>query len=300
MQLSQSHSEKSCPGFAELSSAMDQVEPEFGRWSDHCQSCSACRKILKDMQMTDAAVKNCIEFESSKAGPITAAIKREFYRKIELEQRKKCHSRSNAKLALQLAAALMICCTVIFWALRGTIYSTPPSVSQSSTSSIDLDDFPYYSNAEVDQDNLPRKTFSENTVTLHDFMPAGYGSDPVFIDHAFNQAKKKAVPADIAGVVNHVWIVKDLNTMGEELSHLESKIEGRHALDIKCGLDEVTLTGKISKLHLVKLVKLLHDSGFELISPQSPQPEETLFRGEPSTQVYYSSCFVTVDSPPNP
>ncbi|HPN83863.1 MAG TPA: zf-HC2 domain-containing protein [Victivallales bacterium] len=87
--------------------------------------------------------------------------------------------------------------------------------------------------------------------------------------------------ANINDIVRHVWIWNK-----EGLAPSISDILKNSGIESfqKDGNEHVLIT---EKMRLVKIVRALHSEGYELLSPDEPQPESKRFSGHPEQKVEY-------------
>ncbi|MFA7230180.1 MAG: hypothetical protein WC071_02810, partial [Victivallaceae bacterium] len=151
------------------------------------------------------------------------------------------------------------------------------------------DNYPYYAGS--DSGSMGGALF-ENSIPLQNLVGAGFGdSEPVF--GAGKTDKNSPAPAVIADSVRHVWVVKSLTGLENELKKLFQ--QSGIALDkisSKMSGNAVNIKASITKIELVKLVKLCKASGFELLTSQVPQPEQNIFEGQASDPVTYTAQFM--------
>jgi hypothetical protein len=277
-----------CPDIEQLNAFYDGVLPEDSPVAEHVRSCDKCQKTLEVYGKVGEALKEHCRISEKQ---ITESIKKGFYRKLEQAQSRQ--TIMMPKFIFQMAAALAICSGVIYFALQGTM-STPENVITSpaaaSTEEIDPGRYPYYTGSDS---GVLSGSINENSIPLRNFIPAGFGdTEPVFNVSTSRARKGTPKPVAIAKRVRHVWVVKNIGQAHNALLGMLKKYAVGSNISLQDVKGKLHLKGTLTKLQLVKLVKLCKKAGFELLSPQAPQPEQNLFQGSGSATTQYNAVFM--------
>ncbi|MHB9138437.1 MAG: hypothetical protein ACYC4Q_03445 [Victivallaceae bacterium] len=282
---------KRCPSPEAISAFFDgelaSGSPEF----NHIKSCPECNKILSSYVAIDRALKSMRQEKDAAA--LASSITEGFYRKLQEPVHK---SIPFPKYILRIAAAAAVIGGVIYFSADSLLKNTPqkqntgfaPQPSLASNAKLKPDHYPYYTGS--DSGGVLNDAINENAVPLQNLVNVDYGNsfNPVFkVDDSSNG--KPGNPVPISSSVRQVWVVPDLK---DSVAAFKTMLErsGIPRKDVTSGGsgNSFKVQSVMTKGQLVNLVKACKGAGFELISPQAPQPEQNTFLGKASDPVFFS------------
>lgn len=266
---------------------LDSGSPE----SLHIKSCPECNKILNSYAAIARALKSMRQNKDAAAliHSITAGVHRKLLEPAH-------NSIPFPKLLLRIAATALIAGAALYFAANSMLTAEPQKtvapVSQtalvSAANPMDKRDaYPYYTGSDS---GVFSGATSGNAVPLQNLVNVDYGSsfNPVFkMDSAADG--KSGKPVQIGGSVHQVWVVPDLKDSAAIFKQLLERYNVPQK-DISAAVSgsSVKIQTVMTKGQLVNLVKSCKSAGFELISPQSPQPEQKTFFGKAADPVFFS------------
>jgi hypothetical protein len=281
-------STENCPTLEQLSDLFDNKTVLPVELTKHIQVCPACKQKLSEFRMLELTLKR--HLITSVPENLIADIKAGVHRKLD-ETETPHHD--FPRMFLKIAAAFVIISFAIFYSTN--IFRTPTvkrpaqriyPVKMEPTVSYDNDHFtPYYSS---DYSGIMPGVITENSIPLNNIVGANYGGnrEPVF--QVNNLSNGQNSPVTIAPSVHQVWIA----TKPEKAALMLNK--NLHDLKVAPFNTKITEengefsgTVNLTKMQLVKLVRLCKQDGMDLLSPQAPQPEHDKFSGKPDTRIIY-------------
>ncbi len=251
----------------------------------HIKHCNKCQKILAAYAELDQYIKKNAQINNVE--PLVQSIRKNVWQIIEEKPAKL----NLFDLMLRTAAGLVIAGGVTYLIVSQYFMSAKieksVSINSQLTSSgnqIKAQTFPYYTGSEYQQ--LPGS--NSDGIPVRSLIGANYGNkfSPVFISE---KDAPGSAPASIGTNVKQVWMTNDIKSSSNKL-HLALERVGIADKNIflvnKNGLMQLQMV--MTKSQLVNFVKNCEQSGFELMSPQAPQPEQNEFLGNANDPVYYS------------
>ncbi len=267
---------------------LESGSPEFR----HIKSCPECNKVLNSYAAIARALKSMRQDKDTAAlvNSITAGV----HRKLQAPAPR---SIPFTKYILRIAATAAIAGVALYFAANSMIDTkpaktaapaspanlVPPQVARQDKQEL----YPYYTGS--DSGVLSGAT-AENAVPLQNLVNVDYGNsfNPVFkMDSAADG--KSGKPAPIGGSVHQVWVVPDIKDSAITFKKLLDRY-GVPQKDISTAVNGNSFKAQtlMTKGQLVNLVKSCKGAGFELITPQAPQPEQNTFLGRASDPVFFS------------
>lgn len=277
-----------CPSPEAISAYFDGELASNSSEFQHIKSCPECNKILNSYTEIARALKSMRQEKDP--GELVSSITEGFYRKLQEPVHK---SIPFPKYILRVAAAAIIG-GVIFFSADSLLKNTPPKKNVALTPQASLaskskpDHYPYYTGS--DSGGVLTDAINENAVPLRNLVNVDYGNsfNPVFkVDDSADG--KSGNPVPIGSSVRQVWVVPDLK---DSVTTFKTLLErnGIPRKDVTSGIsgNSFKVQSVMTKGQLVHLVKACKGAGFELISPQAPQPEHNTFLGKASDPVFFS------------
>jgi hypothetical protein len=278
-----------CPLPEVISAFFDGTLESGSPESRHIKFCPECNKILNSYAAIARALKSTRQDKSSAAlvNSITAGV----HRKL----REPAHdSIPFQKYALRIAATAAVAGIALYFAASSMINTGPqkvvaPALQTNFASALGSRQelYPYYTGSDS---GVLSGAIAENAVPLQNLVNVDYGNSfsPVFkLDSA--AGGKSGKPALINGSVHQVWVVPDIKDSAATFKKLLERY-GVPQKDINTAAsgNSFKVQTLITKGQLVNLVKSCKGAGFELITPQAPQPEQNTFSGRASDPVFFS------------
>jgi len=274
--MSKEINQTTCPECELVSAYFDgEIDPASAEFA-HIKACPECKKRLQSYQNISDILKEELLSATPKNLSVTILA--------EVKRRNKARNQHNFRFhfSLKFAAMFILIGLVLIMLL-------PKKTAETDVKN-KIRPLPEFLNLNVQKDNymttmkLPNNSGTADnngTIDWDHFLPASTQprNEIYFIDE---NAKEK--PAIISPVVKQIWIVKDLNAGMKEFAKLAEKDHIKFTKN-RNGNSEINL--KISKLQLVELVRKCHKTGFKLLSPTQPQPEQNIFTGNKNDIVSY-------------
>ncbi|OGV33812.1 MAG: hypothetical protein A2020_11840 [Lentisphaerae bacterium GWF2_45_14] len=268
-----------CPGREAVSAFLDGELPPESTDAVHIRSCPECLALLESYRLADTAMKDALA--ASVPENINARIKRRVHAKIYVEEQKEARRSVSSiffpSFVFRMAAGLLFCAAVVLY----TVY-------------------PWSARKSHGKNNRPLIAENSSTMELKNGVPGAVSFND-FAPVSFKEPKKPftqspAGPEQGAVIpenLTQVWLVSDTASAEAVLKEIVSKA-GIEKVDYSPGPDGDVLKAhfELTKLQLVKLVKSCGASGFKLLSPSAPQPEQNVFVGLPSDKINYEASFV--------
>ena len=281
-----------CPDSEVLGAWFDGELPKNSPEAKHIRECPLCTRQLQLFELFEKTLKR--RFTSVEDNELILRITAGVHKKLE-EGEKSIKSHHFMSMAFRIAASVVICASAAVFFLQDNPVADDsgqltPATSLASKSS---GDFPYYTDSQSKLGSLT----SSNAIPLHKLVSVDYGntSSPVF--EAAKQmgklAKSKDKPVAIAPEVKQVWIVKDPAATRKLINEVLNKEEvpqvyRRMAMTGK----SLEMSTKLTKMQLIKLVRSCTSAGYDLVSPEAPQPEQNVFKGKADDPVLYNAVFI--------
>ncbi|QSH40394.1 hypothetical protein P0136_13495 [Lentisphaerota bacterium ZTH] len=283
------NSQNRCPSFEEISAYFDGIN-EVPGIDLHIENCAVCRRALQEIAELDAAIKANTYIADDELMQLAAGIKDGFSQKNELESANS--GMPFPRVILHLAAALAICCAVVYVSVQGLTdnLSTGGVIdpAQKAVAASQMDKFPYYTST---GSGVLSNGENENSVEVENLIPANFSdTQPVMFKDNVPADANLANPINIRSKVDHVWVVKSIVKADDALKKMIRQSGVMMQLHQQGSV--ITMTGTLNKLQLVNLVRACSDAGFELVSPVAPQPEQHYFKGRSEEPVNYQAQFL--------
>ncbi len=279
-----------CPSPEAISAFFDGELAADSPESRHIKSCSECNKILSSYAAIARALK-CMRQDKDCAA-LVKSITSGVHRKL---QEPAVRNIAFPKHILRIAAAAAIIGGVIYFSADSLLKNAPqektalaPQANLVSNTRAKPDHYPYYTGS--DSGVLPG-AITENAVPLQNLVNVDYGNsfNPVFkVDDSADG--KPGNPVPISSSVRQVWVVHNLKDSVATFKNLLER-NGIPRQDVTSGINgnSFKIQTVMTKGQLVNLVKSCKGAGFELTSPQAPQPEQNTFLGKASDPVFFSA-----------
>jgi hypothetical protein len=271
-----------CPDFEDISAyfdnELDVTSPEY----IHIKTCELCQQELEACSKIDFSIKR--EFREGVpdgfAEGLIASIKAE-------EMRDASPAPLGFRKILRVAALFFICGVAAYFIISGTDTVVP------ATSSVDLSPEPlvFLNKKEVlrapyhFQPLRKAAAGTENSIDMKKFMNVSSGTSGGEYLSGLTCSNKHT--AFIKPVVKQIWSVDNLHRVKDKI--LEFAVASNIRADRKGNL---VAQFNLTKKELAEFVRYCKKSGFRLLSPSQPQPEETTFLGNKNDKVSYTATFV--------
>lgn len=278
-----------CPSFVSLSALADNELPQDHPDYIHIKSCSECQIKLQKLQTLNSCISNAV-LSLNENEIVHEKCIESFRAEIRF---KRANLPNYPLIILKSVAVLAIFAGILFYLLeifqqKSRTLSVRDDVNGKEVAISDKQEIPTTSIELTRNNNDEKIELAQkhnrsplNSFDLYDFKSAGSGVQQNLISQNIrfqNNKEERAVP--IADIVRHNWIWTNKNKPAPDLHSLLKKYKYSQTSN---DVIEISLT----KEELVKLVMELHNSGFELLSNEEPQPETKLFFGNPSDKVEY-------------
>jgi len=272
-----------CPGYEDISAFFDDEldvnSPEYF----HIKECQSCQLELEAYRKVDRSIKS----EFSDAVPDGFAD--DLIVAIRARQKREASSDPLPFRGLLRVAALFLICGIVVYALI-TASSGPIVVNTVISPSEPL---VFLNNKQPYQDFSnccfqPSRKYAagtENSIDMRKFMNVSVGnSNEKYLPGFKDQSKRTAF---IKPIVSQTWSVDNLQRAEGEIAKFadSSRIEKNKSGNLVAKFD-------LTKKELAELVRRYKKSGFRLLSPSQPQPEQTIFAGNQDDKVKYTATFV--------
>jgi hypothetical protein len=276
--------------------ALEAGSPE----ARHIKSCPECNKVLNSYAAIARALKSMRQTKNTAAlvSSITAGV----HRKLQEPLRS---SIPFTKYILRIAATALIAGVALYFAASSMLNTAPqkvavptsqPNLAAAAAKQDKQELYPYYTGSDS---GVLSGAIAQNAVPLQNLVNVDYGNsfNPVFkLDSSVDG--KSGKPVQINGSVHQVWVVPDLKDSASTFKTLLERY-GVPQKDISTAVsgNSFKVQSLITKGQLVNLVKSCKGAGFELITPQAPQPEQNTFSGRASDPVFFSAELLQNEQP---
>lgn len=281
-----------CPDSEVLGAWFDGELPENSPEAEHIRACPQCTRQLQLLELFEKSLKE--RFISMENDDLIKRITAGVHKKLE-EDEKSSKSHHFMSMAFRIAAAVVICASAAVFFLQDTPADaagnlTPATALASSASS---GEYPYYTDSQSQLGSLT----SSNSIPLHKLVSVDYSNSDTPVFEAAKQigklAQSKEKPVVISPEVKQVWIVKNPTATRKLINEILNKedipqVYRRMALTGKT----LEMSTKLNKMQLIKLVRDCTSAGYELVSPEAPQPEQNVFQGNADDPVLYNAVFI--------
>lgn len=267
---------KQCPDNEIISAYYDGELDGESPEALHISSCPECAKILESYADMDKALKN--KFTCEIPANLTEKVKKTIHRRINAEKR---ISIPFPVLLLRIAASLFIASVILFYV---SSLVKDREIKTAATSKHEI-----------------RKNVSGGLgiIPFEDYVKASFRAPPVSTPlltapDTANRTGKIEKSAALPDKVSQVWVTRNIEKLPSLISTLTAKagISSENTnITINDG-NTANLDMKLSKGQLFNFVRLCKNSGFELLSPHAPQPEQKVQQGTENEDVNYNASFV--------
>lgn len=258
--------EKGCPGTEQISAYFDKECKNPEMIEQHLKECPECQAFFDALSKIDYSLKHGVRNQTGSDEEISAQILKRVHETVG--EFKKPGKRFFLSPVQWRAASLLL----IAGALGYFIW----------------DDY----QARHGMPELPMRVESSAKV------PAALASfsggtplqmkelKPVYFAAAGTIADGSADSAVISPEIRHVWQGPHLSR--ESLQKLLSKLN-LHPIRLELTGSQWNIAFKCTKLQAVHFVRELANVGYQLLSPDQPQPESSKFRGSAEDSVFYTA-----------
>ena len=297
-----------CPDFEVLSSYFDGEHKLDAKALEHIKVCEKCSKTLADFAQMSKSFKSTLC--SSEREEVVMRVKAGVHDKLKRELQA-----PPAKTTIDFpywissaAAALAVCALGVYMITHMEHPSSPDRQIAASVENVDprptaspsaLVDAGLVASAPVQARpvaplNVGSSSDSFGAIDLKQLSSVSFGGDDGarMIAGAVDNAPSR--PAMIEPVVRHVWMVQGGSDLSARLNAISSALslnsKGLSATADAKG--EYNLALDLTRRQAVAFVRALKSSGYELLSPQAPQPEQSVFSGDGAEPVTYEASFI--------
>lgn len=296
-----------CPESEALSAHFDREEPLDKDAATHVSVCETCGKRLADYGLISKNLKSVLS--SSQPEDLALRIKAGVHEKLKREAQR---PPINFPYWLSSAAAAVAVCALGAYmvthmerpqreaepqpmeyaekltASPSALVPSELSVPQSAAPSIAATEAPVL----PARRNMPD---SFGAIDLNQLSSVSFGGDDgarMMAGAAESGTFKR--PATIDSSVKHVWMLQTGVDLPGYLKSMEStlSLDPRRISTAAEGDGEVRVSFDVSRRQAVAIVRSMKAAGFELLSPQQPQPEQKVFNGNGDEPVKYEANFV--------
>jgi hypothetical protein len=269
-----------CPALDKISDFFDKRLDLHCREYHHIENCAECQKILNSYLMIQKYCQKKSNISNNEL--ITSNIRKVFWEQHRIPHKKILFFRpafiaAAAGLIVAAGAGLLVLLQSAAPIHQNNANTNHPEMTAAHISSMK---FPYYTGKEYlsGKDNA--------AIPAHSLIGANFGNgfSPVFISE---KKLSGAKPVEIASNVRQVWIGSNSKSSKDKLFQA-LKRAGISASDTTQANGNTQLQIVLTKGQLVDFVKDCTHAGFDLLSPQAPQPEQHQFFGNANDPVYYS------------
>ena len=257
-----------CPSQEQLSAYFDRECKHPEMVDRHLKHCQACRDYLETLSKIEYSIKHTIRQETGTDAEISKRILKSVHSAIDKKERAGFRRFFPAPVVWRAAILLMFGCSIgyLLWeeiqeeqhVCSGTVQNS--ASVQSSLSS---------AGRAVQVDELEEISFIADT------------SDTIF-------AEGKE-PVIIKPYVKHVW---EISGKSEKVLQEVLKKSGISAKKLTRNDDGWLLQAPMTKMQAVQFVKACSEAGFQLMSQNQPQPEQSFFAGQADETIKYSADFI--------
>jgi hypothetical protein len=312
--MNSGNSKRECPGSEMLSLWLDGEldQEERVQVEAHLRSCPDCRKWVDADKRIDEAFTRYLDQSLHRDLPfrILAGVRRELEREPIGTVSPFPHRTHLGPSFFRIAASIVVGIGAVLLSIRffsenhsSGSSSGLPRVSAPIPSMESSDAFDH---AVTNRDIRFLGNRRESAQLGHDHGAVALtemtavSSDGKLRDAITSAQGLDRVPQSIAANVHHVWAVQDLDSVQRDIAVFAEKnqiAEKKRVLAENKKGNGVKLNLRLTKGQLVDLVRECSESGMELLSPQPPQPETSLFTGDADTVVQYNADFVLAHRP---
>lgn len=261
-----------CPTREQLSAYFDKESSNPACIEQHLKSCQNCRAYFETLARIDYSIKHAVDQEVGTDEDISARILARVKASVKEEPPVKKYRFYLSPVQWRAASLLLIAGLLgyFIWDETKSERAEPYLPKRIDRSA----------NVPAVLSSLPSKPVQISDLTKVNFT---------FGEHTLPESEKQAY-LPIKEYVRHVWRIPADNS-GEQFEKLiaAGAFPEKSITKTENGWE---LSLKNTKLEIVKLVKKLSDSGFLLMSPDQPQPEQKAFLGKAEEVIIYKAVFV--------
>lgn len=254
-----------CPAPEIVSAYCDgELSPDSAE-AKHIESCPVCQNLLKSYKAIGEGLKNGV---SAKVPvDIVSNIKAGVHKKLKAEAIKKTPM-SFPVIAFRAAAAFIICGILTLYTLE-------------SIKTLDKGGTAVSGESEHDTNFFTANVQPSGEIPLESFSPVSFREG--------DQAKDIVIPDK----VHQVWTVGNPDAAADKFIAYAKKlgVPAEKCMETK-KKNAASVELNLTKKQLVDLVRKCHLTGFRLVSPDAPQPEQNSFAGKADSKVNYKADFI--------
>jgi hypothetical protein len=280
-----------CPDSEILSDYFDSGFDSSHPAAAHIRDCPKCLEILNTYGIIDQRLKRAAK--AAVPDDLLYSVKLGFERKLKASEERKSITFPAFLLRVAAVAVLCSCAALILWSHLSV---KPESGATPAIAAVQAPDTKEISSPGMTcglSKYLPPEV--DGVIPLHKFANVSFsGSEsPRPYSGLTEDSSAKSVPVSISPRVRQVWVTGDIKNCREKLASI-AKFAGVSQETISPGPDKDSLTVKFlaRKRSVVDFVRLCGGAGFVLVSPDAPQPEDSLFFGNENDQTVYTAEFV--------
>ncbi len=274
-----------CPGFEELSAYFDGELDSSSPYYAHIADCDKCRIELDAYKKVNVLLKK--EFLDYVPDNFSAKM-------IDsIKRRREKKSRTDAihfGFFMKIAALFIISGVIVFALVPHRDSTVRNKVITVKSDPLIFLDQPIQTQSHTNTSLLPFRQCAAGGSDSIDIRKMINVSTGISGDNNIYIAPKKRDPVAIIHTnVKQVWSVNSLKHVETEIAQLA---EGAK---FSKSNSSITMTLELSKKNLANFVRSCKNTGFRLLSPSQPQPEQTLFGGNQNDRVLYTATFVKAE-----
>ena len=281
-----SHNEK-CPQFEDISAYVDGELDESTSEFIHIESCKFCKETVNELQAIDSEL--AIELD--------VAVPEDFTKNLLQSLQKKTQKTAPQPKIILLnrimrIAALFVLSAGIFFIL----FNKTESLKQEKESStIETRPLVFLNNTAVTHKKSSLKfppappQADSNSIDIRNLTNVSTDSTSDIINYAdIGRLHKKQPTATIPPEVNQTWSIDNIKDAVNKFANF--------ATTARFGKDSYgnpVIRVELTKKELAELVRKCESAGFRLLTPNQPQPEQTVFEGNSNSKVSYTATLVS-------
>jgi len=288
-----------CLGDELLNLAIDGEYAFSDSEREHLETCEACRQRYGELRKLDRLLCEHWEIPGEKFS--AAAVRFSVQRKLA-EQRRTSASRAFRPMAAAAGIMLVAGAVLLFNGkllppnpIPSAVETAEAPIALSAAPTAGVKVFPYYATRPSAVDRVgfgpSVRVGNEEAMPLGSLVPVDSSRSNVMFNYLTNLvASSRQTPAAVDSDVSHIWVADKASNPEAVLPQLLGQ----------CGIDAAALsvtpleaggfeaTANMTKAQLLRFVRAASGVGWELISPQQPQPESVIAAPEQDKPVRYS------------
>ena len=297
---------KGCPSLSDLSAYFDGENVENkAAIKEHVESCPVCREELRFFEKVASATS--VKLSAEEAEKLTRRISAGFHRKIAVNREEPRILGFPILFMARAAAMFVLCGGVGFLVIKqfngnpGTPVKTPRGAALQVYNSADpsaveasLGPTPGHELNSVAA--LPAaKLVPPSSVDVENLSPVSFGGEDAFAKAVRNiYSVKSKTPANIKDSVHQVWVTPENADSYHTIRMLVDALKlSPAAVSMRTIPGGLRLTMTLNKMQLITFVRNCKNVGMQLVSPEQPQPEQSLFNGSATDSVIYTTEFLS-------